>query len=529
MHIGSAKENEFYRGQDYIIDSGKIKFFNANKIQKKLTAEQIKIYSVALIQNNVIELEKILKPVCSKHPELVYSESDAFAISDSIKKHISDVQGNLYIPGSSIKGALRSIFGVYLKDKHGLKGLDNLNNIFGGINNNFMRLVQTTDILFEQNTPKIIPTKIFSADIEGNYNSENISGTGQWKHNRIGGHSLNFKNEGFVTLAECIDSNAESFLRLNFGEELLEFIKKIDNNSSPFNSQYLNDIAQNKWLDIAKNQMNQYIDAEIAFFNTFKNDALSDYKEMWNELKKMNNNENSVLIRLGSGSGYHAITGNWKFTSNHINTGQATKTNKEGVVKLNTINYKTRKVAFDNENFYFPGFVLLTLATKEEYDTYLQALQSNRSETSRKYIQSINDFKEKEARAEAEIEEKIKAEAEAKAAETARIQAEALAREQAKAAEEAEYQIALTTEDLDLIKKYIEENPFKVGIEEVRRRYNQLKPTEIPIRLKEGKIPYKNFIKEAKDWKKKSPDVFDALKKELEQLCLKNYNQKLEL
>jgi hypothetical protein len=124
------------------------------------------------------------------------------------------------------------------------------------------------------------------------------------------------------------------------------------------------------------------------------------------------------------------------------------------------------------------------------------------------------------------IESKIKAEE----AERKKIKdAEALAKAESQAYEEAEYQKALITEDLDLIKKYIEENPFRVGIEEVRRRYNQLKPTEIPIRLKEGKIPFKNFIKEAKDWKKKSPDAFDALRKDLEKICKENYDQKLEL
>jgi hypothetical protein len=62
---------------------------------------------------------------------------------------------------------------------------------------------------------------------------------------------------------------------------------------------------------------------------------------------------------LGSGSGFHAITGNWKYRD-HTMTEQA-----EGRQRnlINAIKYKTRKVSFYDDNsgnhqiLTLPGFV----------------------------------------------------------------------------------------------------------------------------------------------------------------------------
>ncbi|HZH66943.1 MAG TPA: RAMP superfamily CRISPR-associated protein, partial [Flavisolibacter sp.] len=104
------------------------------------------------------------------------------------------------IPGSSIKGTIRSILGKYLL-KQTKQHQFNDRALFGNISNNFIRL-QVSDV--EINTiGGIYPFKTFSGDVKDDiinvYNKLKYEGIGMWKHEQKGGHGTDFDETGFVT------------------------------------------------------------------------------------------------------------------------------------------------------------------------------------------------------------------------------------------------------------------------------------------------------------------------------------------
>lgn len=357
VHIGAAKENEYVRGQDYFYENQYYYFIDKSLFYKALTPQLQAEYTQALIKSDLNSADKILsKTATDSEAEIILIDNDdlvaldgpTVAKADTISKQICDGFGNLLIPGSSLKGALRSIIAKFItqQERHSYADETNdrnlIKDIFGGINDNMMRFLQVTDISFDQKYGEITAFKIYSGDTDQHQNTE-----GYWKNNRIGGHGEEFKPEGFVSYAETIPRSSTSVLRLNWGEASLRMAK-----NKHANTRFLSEFKGNEWIKVARKQMNEYLDQEIHFFNTFKNDDFEDAVELLQDLRVHNNHENSAVIRLGAGSGYHAITGNWKF-GDHTQTGDNFRTGQ--------INYKTRKVSFDRKaNKQFPGFIKIT-------------------------------------------------------------------------------------------------------------------------------------------------------------------------
>lgn len=360
VHIGAAKENEYVRGQDYFYDSYYY-FINKSLFYKSLSAQSVAEYSNALIGNNVKRAEEILiKTVDEANTDIISIENNepvgllnpTVEIADTIKKHICDGFGHLMIPGSTLKGALRSMIANFLikgnPDKYiGDRDDRNLiNDCFGGINGNMMRFLQVGDVSFDQKFGQLAAYKIFSGD------TLRTDTEGKWKNNRVGGHDEAFNTKGFVSYAETIAAGSSSKLRINWGDETLKIAAK-----KQVNTPVLNQFFGHGWMEIARKQMNDYLDQEIHFFETFKNDDFDDAVELLERLKDKNQQENSVVMRIGAGSGYHAITGNWKF-NDHTRTGDNPRTPGQ-------IDKKTRKVTFDKKlSKQFPGFIEVTAQGK---------------------------------------------------------------------------------------------------------------------------------------------------------------------
>ncbi len=355
IHIGASKENDYAAGQDYFYESGIYYFILKRRLYKTLTNQQVAQYANALANNNTRDAERVLSQAADKDPDLVYHSSECpFEPQPSIKKHIADGMGNLIIPGSSLKGAIRSIIGKYLMQETRQNRFDE-RELFGTINNNLMRYLQVGDIGFTQKG-EVTPFKIFSGDVQGVYKRE-FEGIGMWKHQRNGGHNTAFNSSGFVTHAETLIEGASSMVRLNWADEIFKAVPDALKHTIARFYDYYKD---NNWLEIAQSHTREYLEQEIAFFERFPNDDFDYAIDILKDLVEQNNAPNTALIRLGAGSGFHAITGNWKYR-NHVDTEQAIDRGRQ---PMNAIQYKTRKVGFynvDNETYkQFPGYLKLT-------------------------------------------------------------------------------------------------------------------------------------------------------------------------
>ena len=360
-------------GADYYGDESKkqLVFFRQNDVLKQITPQQLKQYSTAISQNRMMQAADIIKAVCIKHSQLITkSVYFPFETPNEIKRHYTTGLGKITIPGSSIKGALRSCFGNHMINN----GAGRPNNtrsfdeLFGSINNNLMRFLQVTDV--ELDLPSdVLPMKIFSGDVTNNIKSLNgqldYEGKGMWKHSPKGGHDTSFDENGFVFQYETCRQGAKGSLRLNWAKGLDDMI---DISRKPAGYKLFEEIKLNRWMSLIRNQMASFIEKERGFYDKFYNEGFDVVFALLDKLEGINREENSVLLRLGAGTGYHAITGNWNY-GDHTQTKQAEAKSNGVWNRINAIKYKTRKVAFglttDDEgeiyDFQLPGFVKITL------------------------------------------------------------------------------------------------------------------------------------------------------------------------
>ena len=141
-----------------------------------------------------------------------------------------------------------------------------------------------------------------------------------------------------------------------------------------------------------------YLEKEIAFFEKYTFDARSEtalnkLKSLYDSVNKLNSDKECIL-RLAAGSGFHSITGDWQF-DNHINTGEHSAGRHAGKRK-----YKSRKLAFEGQDFQPMGFIKLTFLSEEDIETYeaekLKKQQENLAAAQRLEEERIRKEKEEE-------------------------------------------------------------------------------------------------------------------------------------
>lgn len=238
-----------------------------------------------------------------------------------LKEHLLNYDNNPIIPGSSVKGAIRTAIIAYLvnQNKTIVRGIiDNeqkykpfanwqqrdfqkvetkiLNKLLSGTefmdaNKNVMRFIIVGDVVFEYETTCMVQ------EIVNYYNS-------LWKI-----------KEGQANLIELIAEGCESnTFRININNDLLEI--NLKNKKIDAKTDYLQSL--DKIFEIVNNHTKKLIEKEIEFWNNQHNtdqieDKIETYKqkleEIHSEFSELKNGE--MILRIGGNSGWTSITGGW--------------------------------------------------------------------------------------------------------------------------------------------------------------------------------------------------------------------------
>lgn len=359
LHVGAGAEKDWIQGCDFIIDDNRVKVLNLKKVSQfvnnsDLTNALLKKDDKALL----MKLGKNLSHCVEKEFDV------AFFGSNDIKTFIKNgLTQNPIVPGSSLKGAMRSIVLDYLMTPNDkttalkVKKLDE-KEIFGkaNIGDEFFRFIKVSDSEFSET--KLANTKIF------NLKSQSEGG---WKHGS-NNTSEKFKPEGFNTFYEVIPQNQKSTLSLSIADIAFEnFYKKIKSFSELKNKLIKSDISY--FFDVINRHTQEYLKKEKAFFEEYSTDK-SDLivKSINSLLAQIPKNGEYCVLKMAAGSGFHSITGDWQFNDYSIDEltikeekfGK-TKTISRGVLKGKK-SAKSRKIAISGENdFSLMGFVKLTV------------------------------------------------------------------------------------------------------------------------------------------------------------------------
>jgi CRISPR/Cas system CSM-associated protein Csm5 (group 7 of RAMP superfamily) len=260
---------------------------------------------------------------------------------------------SVYLPGSSIKGAVRSVlYAYFIKEGMG----KNEKDIFGSIDRNLMSFIQIGDAPFASS--RIINSKIFNLHLEAG------EWTAGWKHDRYHTDD-NFSVKGFVTSYEVFRTRAKSSFTLKINRNRLEFIKssqkyREERSFLPPNHDFFMTMEITGLFKIINWHTRRYLEAEKNFF--LKDENQESYCEditagIDNLIKNVPEDNKSCILHLGCGSGYHGITGDWQYSGKHDETG----------FHNGKINFKSRKMSFrkikghTGFDFMPMGFIKLTV------------------------------------------------------------------------------------------------------------------------------------------------------------------------
>lgn len=365
VHVGGASENHWVANMDYIYKQGNIYILDHSKIAAKCDNAEIAVFTENIINRDLSKFLNLLKnrkgielKDISKH----VFEDVTLKPENDIKAFIKTGNGSPYIPGSSIKGAIRSVlFNRWMnpnKRNDFINGQTNSINesIFGTINNNVMRFLQVSDVEFTETD--LFTTKIFS--LTGRQDDL----AGGWKHGQQNSTSYEFKEKGFTTTYEVIREFEKKTMRMVFNQNSYNSNR---NNNIPNLNKLFTDQPLNTLFKTINLHSIQHLTKEINFFEKFQNDETDLIIHELESIKKRIPSDNSkCILRLACGSGFHSITGDWIYPD-HTDTGFYDRGPYYGRMK-----YKSRKLAFadfeDEDNTdepqlrFFPmGFVELSL------------------------------------------------------------------------------------------------------------------------------------------------------------------------
>jgi hypothetical protein len=392
LSIGAGAEKDWVKGVDFVVKDGKIYLLNLKKmIQNGINPQELTTFFAN--KDDVGLLKKIgaqLNIISDRIMDLpVNSDND---IKSFIKNELTNKP---IIPGSSLKGAVRSVILEYLlqgqRKPHQLKEKD----YFGDSNkgDELMRFIKFSDAEFEETT--LVNTKIF------NLRKPNNDWLGGWKHEFNNGTTEKFKPNGFNTIYEIIPPKAVSIGNIMLSKCTFD---KINHNNKE-NKDKLFDIK--RLFQIINEHTTKYIDKEIAFFGKYTTEKTKDIVESLEQIKDQIPEDNSVcILKMSAGSGFHSITGDWQY-DDYLETGIWKNGRNAGKQK-----YKSRKVAIHDGVFSLMGFVKLRIMTDQEFSDYHTTQEQVKQKNAKQKQIERENIKQEQERHRLEQERKKQEEAE---------------------------------------------------------------------------------------------------------------------
>lgn len=469
LHIGAGVEKDWIKGSDFIDDGNKVKVLNINKVAQ--------VVGVHDLTNALLKKDgEFLKDKMGGHlDQCVQKEFNVkYLGNNDIKTFTKNGLNNKpIVPGSSVKGALRSIVLESLFSKQEINrainnGKLNERSLFGQADHGdeLFRFVKISDACFQETT--LSNTKVF-----------NLSSTedGGWKH---GNHtSKSYKPEGFNTFYEIIPGSSKSIMSLsiaeiafkNYGEKIARF----SNEKERFIKSSIHDLFK-----IINQHTKNYLEKEKAFFEKYDQAENSDkiLDSIENLLSIINQANNSYcVLKMAAGSGFHSITGDWQYDDYSIDSIDGGDRNRG---KLNgKKSAKSRKIAIHNGKFELMGFVKLSLASDEEVSKNEELLRKSINELNSILIAKESEKVSLAAKLKAEQVEKERKQEEENlriAEELARIEAEKQAKIEAERQAEAERieKERLERENIEALLRRKEEDLVKSQEANILRKESEL-------------------------------------------------------
>lgn len=373
VHIGSGVK--IFNKLDFFEDAKHqaIHIADFEKIFQIVGAENIDKWTEAIEKNlDVMPLLKAKKT--DIQPNDVALRSIPLLQNKALKQqhvllHTHSGNGQAMLPGSSLKGALRTailteimwedtifndvknIFNPKFnhktkQEKIQVNDKNLVEKAFGETQSNLMKFLRVSDALFKQT----ILCEVLIANKKGD----------NWQFNVKG-------KPNTIQQVECISANQIATCKIQWPSEieLLKHIEKQNDLSTKIKEKY--PTQHLKYLDrllfkVLNNHTLRLIENEISLINQFDDSILEPYYKKLNSLHETikNKGENECYLRLGFATGYLNMTGDW-LEEDFVNREIKSKIRKKLRAIKDEIYPKTRRFLSDGTPL---GFIQLRLINK---------------------------------------------------------------------------------------------------------------------------------------------------------------------
>lgn len=378
--IGGGNEKDWMAGIDYIQNDGKIYVFDIDKLSNTFAdVEKLANILVGADQAKMNNLHQMIKSKLNDVLRYKPFDCPSYETDNGTEKFINAstikafIRSSLHdvpvVPGSSLKGAIRSILLNYLlgemgeEEKRRTMGSKKIEeDVFGKFKKggDFMRFMRIGDAEITSPNKMGESTVILNSNIFNLYGN-GVSWHGGWKHAATHTDKY-FKAIGFNTLYECAAPGASGSLVISLKENAIDLLSLED--YVPYAEQKKNVLSDIKNLfGIINKHTQSYLDKELAFFNKYDEfdgpDGIGEIIENIEDLRsRIPSDNNSCLLKMAAGSGFHSITGDWQY-ADYDETGSNKKIIKGELVEKKK--YKSRKIVEYDGCLSLMGFVELKI------------------------------------------------------------------------------------------------------------------------------------------------------------------------
>ena len=357
VHIGSGVS--YQKGTDFVVgkneyDEETIAIIDPKKVMQLIGEKNIDTWVTAIQAGR--PTNNIVKQFAPKAKPKDYALREILKwsdiLTDTLKEFIHDGNGKPYIPGSSIKGAIRTAILsqeiVRVRDKEN-KILDSRNNLtakrieselFGrDPNSDVFRYLQVGDAIFGKNYEAAVRMVNINERNHQSYWDES-------KHQLI--EILTPEDEATFDLNICMDHYDLASNHVGHLPDCMKSLPSLFKSINQHTSKLLeSEIAHWEKLQDEPNAKN------VDIFIDKLNDVFKKVKECQDKDK-----DTSCVIRIGHGSGWRFITGAWSekldiFSSTVVNKARPKNERYEG--------YDFPKSRRVDDNCELLGFVKLTI------------------------------------------------------------------------------------------------------------------------------------------------------------------------
>lgn len=363
VSIGAGAEKDWVNGLDFIESAGKIYKLNLRRLFHPGSGVDVNRL-LPLFESK--DKKGVLRVLGNKLSDVSEAEFDvSFSSANDIKAFIKNELSNKpIVPGSSLKGAIRSILYKKLKNTYFKEYEKKERNIFGEPDkgNEFMRFIKFSDMDFDKTY--LVNTKIFNL-----LRADNREISGGWKHGRIE-TSFSFKPSGFNTVYEVLIPGQKANGTIMLSNEMFRFFYE-HNRCNQETIQLID--GKRSLLDIfslfrqINNHTKEYLDKETRFFDKYHTEKVDNILDSLEAIKSRLNSlpPSACIFRMSAGSGFHSITGDWQFDDYSIDGIKNIRNRNRGCFHQQDSS-KSRKVAIYKDTLSLMGFVQFRLLSENE-------------------------------------------------------------------------------------------------------------------------------------------------------------------